>query len=108
MSYKRSTTLIARDGYGPTSGVLDKIGDFLKSAGKGALSVYGSAQQSAGQAAAYQQIATQATARPAMPSWVMPVALVGGVAVIAMLVMKPRKNPARGRRRRRRHYRRHR
>ncbi|MCC7024559.1 MAG: hypothetical protein IT338_17160 [Thermomicrobiales bacterium] len=101
------TELIARRGYGgptPTGldGVLDKIGDFIKSGAKAAVSVYSSGQQSAGQAQAYQQIAAQQQAalqqRGGMPGWVVPVA-VGGVAVVAgALLLRKRKNPARRRR----------
>lgn len=99
------TELIARRGYGgmtPTGGVLDKIGDFIKSGAKAAISVYSSGQQSAGQAQAYQQIAAQQQAalqqRSGMPGWVVPVA-VGGVAVVAgALLLRKRKNPARRRR----------
>jgi len=104
------TELIARRGYGgptPTGldGVLDKIGDFVKSGVKAAVSVYSSGQQSAGQAQAYQQIAAQQQAalqqRAGMPGWVVPVA-VGGVAVVAgaLLLSRKRKNPSRARRRR--------
>ena len=90
------TTLIARRGYGsqpPTglAGVLDTIGNFVKSGASAALDVFSSGQQAAGQAAAYKDIAAQQAAlaaqRSGTPSWIMPVAVVGGLGLVAYMVM---------------------
>lgn len=106
MSYSgQPTTLIARAGYGnpqPMAGVLDKIGDFLKGAGTGALNYYNQSQQTKGQA---DLLAAQAAQRSSTPSWLLPAAIVGGGLVLVMLMRRggPRSNPARRRRRRRSH-----
>lgn len=105
-----NTTLIARRGYGPTptglDGVLDSIGNFVKSGVSSALDFYKSSQQTAGQAQAYQSIAQQQAAAAQgsrTPGWVAPVAI-GGVALVAgaILLTRKRRNPARRPRRRRR------
>ncbi len=104
------TTLISRRGYGgptPTGlgGILDTIGSFVKDGVSAAVDVYKSGQQAAGGQAALQTALQQqaaAQARPAgMPTWVLPVALVGGAGVLALVLLKkkPRRNPSRGRRR---------
>jgi len=101
-----STELIARRGYGgqtPTGlgGVLDTIGNFVKSGVSGAVEVLKSGQQAQGQAQAYADIARQQAAGRT-PAWVAPVAI-GGAALVAgvlLLGRGRRKNPARRRRHR--------
>jgi len=95
-----NTRLIARQGYGATGGLWDtlkSIGGGAKDLGKGALSLYGEGKTSAGQAQASQAIATAAMQQPqsSTPAWLLPVAAIGGLALVAMLVLKPkRRNPA--------------
>ncbi len=116
------TTLIARDGYGGNytaagaddymlapgarlyvgphgrpveslGGVLDKIGSFVKGAGSGALDFYKQSLENKGAANALQAQQAQ-QGGGGMPSWVLPVALVAGVGVVALVLLKkPRKNP---------------
>lgn len=62
--------------------------------------IWGQSKVAQGQAQAYQTMAQQQAAANATPSWVMPVAI-GGAAIAAVMLLKNRKNPARGRRRRR-------
>lgn len=100
------TQLVARQGYGAVDGILSTIGGALKDAAKGVISIYGDSKTAAGQAQAATTIATAAVQQPArsgMPSWVLPVAAVGGLGLVALLVLKPkgRRNPARKRLRRR-------
>lgn len=95
--------LIARRGYGgqvPTGlgGVLDTIGDFAKNAASSVLSIYSSGQQAQGQAQAYAQMAAQQQ-QSQTPGWVLPVAAVAGVGVLALVLTRKRSNPARRRRR---------
>lgn len=99
--------LIARQGYSGVGGVgdvLSKIGGVIKDGAAGALDFYGKQQQAAGQLSVYQQqAAAQAAAGGGgLPSWVLPVAAVGGVGLIAVMMMGRRKNPARRHRRSRR------
>lgn len=103
----RPTQLVARQGYGAVDGILSTIGGAIKDAAKGALSIYGDSKTAAGQAQAATTIATAAVQQPqrgGMPAWLLPVAAVGGLGLVALLVLKPkgRRNPARRVRRRRR------
>lgn len=77
---------------------LSKIGGYLKDA----FNIYSGQQQQAGQLQAYQTIAQQQAAARAgagLPAWVLPVAVVGGLGVVALVLLKQkRKNPAKRRR----------
>lgn len=94
-----ATELVARRGYsdmGGLSDVLSKIGGAIKGGAGAALDFYGQTQQQAGAAAALQQQA--AGQRPSgTPSWVMPVVAIGGIGLVAYMLMgRKRKNPSRG------------
>lgn len=117
-NYFSPPQLVERRGYGPSptglAGVLDTIGSFVKDGFSAAVDVVKSSQQQAGAAAAYKDIASQQAALAAqrqagMPSWILPVALVGGAGLIALVVLKggKRKNPAKRPRKHRAHRRRH-
>lgn len=105
------TELIARRGYSDVGGVgdvLSKIGDTLKAGAGAALDFYGQQQQQTGQLQVYQQqqAAAAAAARGGgMPSWALPAAI-GGVGLVAVVLLTSkrknpaRRNPARARRRR--------
>ena len=111
--------LIAREGYaglGAAPGATEPTKEpstFSKVTGlvTDALNIYSGQQKSAGELKAYQTIAQQQAAARAgsgMPSWLLPVLVVGGLGVVALVVLKgKRRNPAPGRRRRRRRSRRH-
>ena len=110
MSYftaQDGVTLISRKGYGGgamsgLSGVLDTIGDFLSGAAKSAVSIYNANQQQQGATAALQTALKNQSAASKVPSWVMPVAVVGGLGLVAAVVLKKRRrNPARRYRRNR-------
>ena len=93
MSYFNPTgdTLVARQGYGATGGILDTIGGFVKSGAKAALEVYGSQKTSEGQAAAAKEIAiANAQGRSSMPSWALPAAI-GAVGLLALVVISKRR-----------------
>lgn len=75
--------------------------DGLKSIAGSLFNIWGQSKVAQGQAQAYQTMAQQQQAASATPSWLLPVAVGGGVLAVVMLTRK-RKNPARGRRRRRR------
>lgn len=75
--------------------------DGLKSIAGSLFNIWGQSKVAQGQAQAYQTMAQQQQAANATPSWLLPVAVGGGVLAVVMLTRK-RKNPARGRRRRRR------
>lgn len=102
--------LVARPGYSDVAGigdVLSKIGSVVAGGAGAALDFYGKQQQQQGQLTAYQQQQAAAAAAAAgggtvggMPSWVLPAAAIGGVGLLAVLVMGKRKNPARRRRHR--------
>lgn len=92
--------LIARRGYAgleePMGGFFDKVGGFLKGAGKSAISMYDSGKNAEGQAQALKELEAQRAAAAAgrggagLPSWAMPVAAVAaGVALF--VVLKKRK-----------------
>lgn len=97
--------LIARRGYAGTEpdglgGLFDTIGSIFKAGGQAALDVYGESQRNKGQAQAAKQIAkAQAAAQVAptessgggMPSWVLPVAGIAAVGVVALVVLKKRR-----------------
>lgn len=109
--HQKPTVLIARSGYGsPQPGLAPMAGvlDFLKGAGKGVLDFFGQTQQQKGQVDLLKAQQEAAAARGGLPSWFLPVALVGGGVVLVMLLKRPRQNPSRGHRRRRRARRRHR
>lgn len=102
----QSTELAARGGYSAADGfgdVLSKIGSVIKTGAGAALDLYGQQQQQTGQLTAYQQqqaAAAAAAAGGGMPSWVVPAAI-GGVGLVAVVLMTGRrKNPARRARRR--------
>jgi hypothetical protein len=84
----RKTVLVARRGYSDTSGLWDSI----KSGVTGGVEFYGKYQQEKGELEAYKAGAgQQAAVSGGMPGWVLPVALVGGGALILYLVMKKRR-----------------
>lgn len=95
-----STQLIARSSYAGVDGFTDalkKLGSALKSGASSALNFYGNQQQQAGQIQAYQQQAAARAGGGGMPGWVMPVAIVGGVGLLALVLLKRKKrNPSRG------------
>ncbi len=96
MSYFPSgeTELIAREGYGDLGLSMSDIKSGASGVLKGALDFYGQSQRTAGQAAAYEEMARQQAAaaaqRPATPGWVLPVAL-GGGALVLFLALRRRK-----------------
>lgn len=99
-------TASANAGYGASSGgksTLSKIGDFLKDGASAAFDIFKSSQQAAGgQAALQQAIQQQRPAASGMPSWLLPVGLIGAAGVVALVVLKKkRRNPARRYRRNR-------
>lgn len=98
-----NTELIARRGYsdmGGISDVLTKIGSAIKGGAGAALDFYGQTQQQAGAATALQAQA-MAQQRGGTPSWVLPVVAIGGVGLVAYMLMgRKRRNPSRGRHRR--------
>jgi hypothetical protein len=113
MSYftATGTTLVARRGYGTTptglDGVLDTIGNFVKTGVSSAVDIFKSGQQAQGQAQAYANIAAQQAAAQGnrVPGWVIPVVVGGGALAVGALILSSRgrrKNPARRRRRSRR------
>ncbi len=92
--HQNPTILVARRGYsdlgeGEEPSTIDKIGDFLKGVGTGAINVYGASKQSAGAAEAYKEIALRQQAA-ASSSWV-PYAVIGGVGLVAVLLLTRRK-----------------
>lgn len=96
-----STQLIARSGYAGVDGFTDalkKLGSALKSGAGSALNFYGQQQQQAGQIQAYQQQAAARGTGGGLPGWVMPVAVVGGLGLLALVLLKrkKRRNPSRG------------
>lgn len=126
--HQKPTVLIARSGYGspqprlamagagdymlapgarlyvgPNGQPEESLGgvlDFFKGAGKGVLDFFKQSQQDKGAADALK--AKQAAqGGGGLPSWFLPVALVGGGVALVLLLKRPRKNPSRGRRRRR-------
>lgn len=74
------------------------IVDAAKSVIGSIFGIWGQSKVAQGQAQAYQTMAQQQAAANATPSWLMPVAI-GGAAIAVVLLLKKRKNPARGRRR---------
>lgn len=97
MSYfGRKPATIAR-----TTGVLSGFSDFLssvvggvKNVTTGALDYYGKQKQTEGQVQALtagQAAAAPVTAGGGMPSWLLPVGLVGGAVAIAVVLKKRKK-----------------
>jgi hypothetical protein len=87
--------LIARSGYAGVDGLTDylptwsQVTGAVKSGAGAVLNAYGQQQQQAGASQAYQQVAMQAAAgRSGMPEWILPVAAIGGVGVVAFLLLK--------------------
>ncbi len=77
-------------------GILSTIGSGFASAGGAILGVYNQGQRAQGAA----NILAAQQAQGGMPSWLLPVAI-GGVGLVAVLLLTgPKKNPARRRRRR--------
>lgn len=95
--------LIARRGYAgleePMGGFFDKVGSFLKGAGKSAISVYDSGKNAEGQAQALKELEAQRAAAAGgsagLPSWAMPAAAVAAGVALFVLLKKKRSNPAR-------------
>lgn len=83
----RKTVLVARRGYAGTSGFLDSVKDAVTSG----VDFYGKYNQEKGELEAYKAGAgQQAAISGGMPGWVLPVALVGGGALLLYFVMKRR------------------
>ena len=99
MSYFPSgeTELIAREGYGDLGASWSDIKSGASDVLGGALSFYGESQKTAGQAAAYEEMARIRAAAgkgkdgdDGMPKWLLPVAL-GGGALVLFLALRRRK-----------------
>ncbi len=96
MSYfpQGETELISREGYGDLGLSWSDIKSGASGVVGGALDFYGQAQKTAGQAAAYEEIAraqaAAAAGRPAagMPSWLLPVGLGAGALVLVLMMRR--------------------
>jgi hypothetical protein len=83
--------LVSRKGYSDLGGVVD----WIKGAASSVLNFYGETQQTAGRAAALEEMARiQAEAAAAapppakMPGWVLPAALGGGALILFLALRK--------------------
>jgi hypothetical protein len=88
-----ATELVARQGYSGMGDFTDTVKGLLS----GGLNFYGQAQQTAGKAAAYEEIAkAQAAAASGRkppgrtPKWLLPVGLGAGALVLVLLLKKKR------------------
>lgn len=89
-----STELISRRSYGGVGEYLatglsfSDVTGAIKDVGANVLNFYGQQQQQAGAAAAYAQMAQQQRAASGMPSWLLPVLLVGGGLILLKTMRK--------------------